>query len=109
MKKSFKFVGLGRLLTAMFAVGAVASFAQDPCTDVDGINNLYTEVTTKYNSKDLTVKQQAVDAAKQFLEKYGACEPAKQQADWMKPKVPAWEKQIADAKAAAATGALYGR
>jgi len=109
MKKSFRFVGFGGLLTALLAVGAVASFAQDPCTDVDGINNLYTEVTTKYNSKDLTVKQQAVDAAKQFLEKYGACEPAKAQADWMKPKVPAWEKQIADAKAAAATGALYNR
>jgi len=46
MKKIFRFVGLGGLLTAFFAVGAVASFAQDPCADVDAQNASYQDIAT---------------------------------------------------------------
>jgi hypothetical protein len=109
MKKIFKFVGLGGLLAAIFAVGAVMSFAQDPCADVDGINNLYNEVLANYKGPEPEKMQKGVDSAKQFLEKYGSCETAKAQVDWMKPKVPVWEDNISKLKKKNQMDALYGR
>jgi hypothetical protein len=91
MKKIFRFVGLGGLLTAFFAVGAVASFAQDPCADVDAQNASYQDILGKYKSTDPAVLGQAIDSAKGFLEKYGSCEAPKAQVDWMKANVPKWE------------------
>lgn len=95
MKKIFRFVGLGGLLTAIVAVGAVASFAQDACADVDGQNALYQDQVLKfYKTEDPDVLQKAVDAGKQFLEKYGSCDSTKQITDWLKPKVPVWEANV---------------
>jgi hypothetical protein len=109
MKKIFRLVGFSGLLTAVLAVGAVASFAQDPCADVDAQNALYQEVLKNYKSDDPATLQKAIDAGKQFLEKYGSCEVPKAQVDWVKPKIPAWEKRKADIEKAKATGALYSR
>ena len=94
MNKIFRFVGIGTVLAAMFALGAAAAFAQDACADVDAQNALYQEVIANYKGPEIAKVQKAVDSAKQFLEKYGSCEPAKPQVDWMKPKVPLWEKYI---------------
>jgi len=102
MKKIFRFVGLGGLLTAVFAVGAVASFAQDPCADVDAQNSSYQTILGTYKSTEPPVLRQAIDSAKQFLEKYGSCEAPKAQVDWMKNNVPKWEiryKDITEGKA----------
>src|SRR4030095_1981117 len=109
MKKILRLVGFSGLLTAVLAVGAVASFAQDPCADVDAQNALYQEVLKNYKSDDPPTLQKAIDAGKQFLEKYGSCEVPKAQVDWVKPKIPAWEKRKADIEKAKATGALYSR
>jgi hypothetical protein len=110
MKKIFRFVGLGGLLTAIFAVGAVASFGQDACADVDGQNALYqNEILPNYPSKDPAVLQKAIDAGKQFLEKYGACESTKQITDWLKPKVPVWEQRVKQIIIDNTRGALYKR
>src|SRR6185369_3792856 len=94
MNKIFRFVGIGTVLAAMVALGAVAAFAQDPCTDVDAQNAKYQEVIANYKSQDPAILQKAVASAKEFLEKYGACETAKTQVDWMKPKVPIWEGNV---------------
>lgn len=102
MKKILRFVGMGTVLTAMFALGAAAAFAQDDkCADVDGQTALYTTITTTYKigslpdlQKKIDSLQKAVDAGKQFLEKYGSCEPAKPQVDWMTPKIPQWEDTV---------------
>jgi hypothetical protein len=110
MKKIFRFVGLGGLLTAIFAVGAVASFGQDACADVDGQNALYqNEILPNYPSKDPAVLQKAIDAGKQFLEKYGACESTKQITDWLKPKVPVWEDRVKTIKTGQVKDKLYSR
>ena len=87
MNKIFRFVGIGTVLAATFALGAAAAFGQDACTDVDAQNAKYQEVLANYKSQDPAVLQKAVVSAKEFLEKYGACETAKTQVDWMKPKV----------------------
>ncbi|MEP6850665.1 MAG: hypothetical protein ABI999_17540 [Acidobacteriota bacterium] len=107
MNKIFRFVGIGTVLAAMFALGAAATFAQDACADVDAQNAKYQEVLGNYKSQDPVVLQKAVDSAKEFLEKYGACEPAKPQVDWMKPKVPVWEKNVGILKNNQETGARY--
>ena len=110
MKKIFRFVGLGGLLTAIFAVGAVMSFGQDACGDVDGQNALYQDIVLKnYKSPDPDVIQKAVDAAKQFLEKYGACDSTKEITDWLKPKVPGWETRIIEIRIRIATDKRYIR
>lgn len=94
MKKIFRFVGIGTVLAATLALGAAVAFAQDACTDVDAQNAKYQEVIANYKSQDPAILQKAVASAKEFLEKYGACETAKTQVDWMKPKVPIWEGNI---------------
>jgi len=109
MKKIFRFIGLGGLLTAIFAVGAVASFAQDPCADVDAQNAAYQEVLKSYKSQEPPVLKQAIDGAKQFLEKYGSCEAPKVQADWMKNNVPKWETRYKDLTEGVAYAKLLAR
>src|SRR6185295_3034513 len=94
MNKIFRFVGIGTVLAATFALGAAVAFAQDPCTDVDAQNGKYQEVIANYKIKNRAILQKAVASAKEFLEKYGACETAKTQVDWMKPTVPIWAGNI---------------
>src|SRR5258708_17784615 len=108
MKKIFRFVGLGGLLTALFAVGAVASFGQDACADVDGQNALYNTFLAKYKG-NIDDRKAAVEAGKQFLEKYGACDGTKQITDYLKPKLPALEQGIIDEGIKTKKDALYNR
>ncbi|HMJ07961.1 MAG TPA: hypothetical protein VK468_03085, partial [Pyrinomonadaceae bacterium] len=88
MKTIFRFLSLAIALTAL---GASAVFAQDACADVDGQTALYTKVTDNYRGKTVAEKQAAIDAGKQFLEKYGACEALKDQIDFVKPQIPRLE------------------
>ncbi|MEP7076751.1 MAG: hypothetical protein ABI878_13175 [Acidobacteriota bacterium] len=109
MNKIFRFVGIGTVLAAMFALGAAATFAQDPCADVDAQNAKYQDVLKNYKTTDPDTLQKAVDAGKEFLEKYGACEAAKPQVDWMKPKVPIWEGNVPILRDGIAKGKRYER
>jgi len=98
MKTIFKTLGLGALLTAILAVGSVSTFAQEGCADVDAINALYQTVLDNYKATEPAGLQKAIDAAKQFLEKYGSCEPAKQNAEWINKQMPKWEPRLAEMK-----------
>jgi len=101
MKTIFRTFGLGAVLTALFAVGGISAFGQsDNCADVDGMNANYQAVLDNYKSADTL--QKAVDAGKQFLEKYGSCDVAKQNADWIKGKMPGWEATLKNAPKVAA-------
>ena len=91
MKTIFRTFSLGILLTALFAVGGISAFGQDACADVDGMNATYQAVLDNYKSNDPATFRKAIDSGKQFLEKYGACDVAKQNADWIKGKMPGWE------------------
>jgi len=88
MKTILRTIGLGAALAAIFAVGSVSALAQEACADVDGMNALYETVTGSYKAEDVPTLQKAIDSGKQFVEKYGACEPAKVNAGWISKNMP---------------------
>jgi len=98
MKTIFKTLGLAVLLAAFLAVGSVGAFAQEACTDVDAINALYQTVIDNYKSTEVAGLQKAVDSGKQFTEKYGNCDSAKVNADWIGKQMPKWEARLAEMK-----------
>jgi hypothetical protein len=60
------------------------------------MNAIYQDVSTNYKSTDVAVFQKVVDSGKQFLEKYGTCDVAKQNADWIKANITKWEARLKD-------------
>jgi hypothetical protein len=96
MKTIFRAFGLGAVLSALFVVGGISAFGQDNCGDVDAINTSYQAVLDNYKSQDLATFKKAIDNAKAFLEKYGACEIAKDNATWVKNNLPKWEAKAAE-------------
>ncbi len=94
MKDIFRFVGMGALLAVVLGVGSMTVSAQDPCEDFDGNAELDAKIRDNY-PKDATLKI-AIDASKQYLEKYGSCEVFKDFADWVKGQLPGWEKAQAE-------------
>ena len=101
MKTIFRFLSLALVVAA----GAVAGFGQTPaatpdpvCADVDGQNAIYTPFTQIYNKKPYTVADadKAIELGKSFLEKFGNCEPVKEQVDFVKAWVPKLEKRKVD-------------
>ncbi len=91
MKKVFRLFSSAALLAMLMAAAATTGFAQNPCEDFDGINELDTKIRTNYQ-KNETVKI-AAEAGKQYLEKYGSCEVVKEFADWVKAQMPDMEKR----------------
>jgi hypothetical protein len=94
MKTIFRFLKGAALTGAILAVGAIATFGQDACADVDGQTAAYTKFTGLYSKKSLQEMKDALTAGKEFLEKYGACEPLKEQSDFVRPHVARLEKAI---------------
>ncbi len=82
-------------MAAIIALGAVAGFAQDPCTDADGQTKLSDQFRELYPKTTIEDKKATIAAGKQFLEKYGACESAKEFSDYLKTAVPTLEKALA--------------
>ena len=82
---------MGLFLATIIALGAVAGFAQDPCTDADGQTTLGDKFRAEYLLKDLPGRKQAIDTGKQFLEKYGACDAPKDLVDYLKVQIPKME------------------
>lgn len=93
------------------AVTAVSVFAQDACADVEGKQAVYKVFTdnlpSKAAPKTLDQQKSAVQAGKQYIDKYGSCADDKQIVDYLKANVPAMEKYIADTEAAQAKQKLY--
>ena len=86
---------MGLVLASIIALGAVAGFAQDPCTDADGQAKLSDSFRELYPKTSIDDKKATIAAGKQFLEKYGACESAKEFSDYLKTAVPTLEKALA--------------
>jgi hypothetical protein len=95
MKTIFRLSGLGLLLAAIAGGSAVVASAQDPCADADGQTALYTKFTDLYSKTSLADRKETVNVAKQFLEKYGACEAVQEQAVYLKGAIPKFEEIIA--------------
>ncbi len=95
MKTVFRLSGLAVLSAAFLVFAPAASFAQDQnCADTDGQTALYTKFTELYPKTDLPSRKEAVNTAKSFVEKYGSCEPLKEQIDYFKKAIPALEDAI---------------
>ena len=109
MKTIFRFLTTGALTAAILALSAVAGFGQEACADVDGQNDLYGKFTANFQKKTSAELRIAADAAKGFLEKYGACESVKEQADYMRPWVPKLEENIKKIDEGAVMKALFTR
>jgi hypothetical protein len=109
MKTIFRYTNIGLLMAAFFAVGAVTSFAQDACADTDGQNAANDNIQTLFKDKTIAGKKAYVAAGKSFLEKYGACESAKDLAEYLKPRIPKIEDDIKKMEEAAVKDALVKR
>lgn len=93
MKTIFRFLGLGALAVTFTAVGATTSNAQDVCADVEAQQAVYKRFTDNFD-KDIPQRKLAVQAAKEYIEKYGACADSKQQVDYLKGYIPPTEEAI---------------
>ena len=110
MKTIFRVLTLGFLMSA---VPAASVFAQDVCAEVEAQQALYKQFTDNIPSntakKTIDERKVAIQAGKQYVEKYGACKDSEQIVSYLKTNLPAMEKAINDEQAKQATGALYTR
>ena len=101
MKTIFKFLTLAMLLGVFSAATVTTAFGQDEAADK---LKLYTTYTDNYTG-DIAKRQVALDAAKSYVEKYGAKPEDKEQVDYFKSAIPDLEKGITAEKAATAKAA----
>src|SRR3954463_5776251 len=94
MKTIFRSTIATLIFAAIMALGAVATFAQDPCADADGQTKLGDEFRAAYPNKDIPGRQKAIELGKQFQEKYGACASAKELSDYLKSALPKMETAL---------------
>lgn len=113
MKTIFRFLALAMLLATFSAATVTTGYAQDPQTEKAALYKTYTD---NYAAKEIEKRQLALDAAKSYVEKFGANPEDKEQVDYFKKAIPDLEKGIADSKKAAddavaakATQALFAR
>ena len=93
MKTIFRFLAMAMLLTAFTAVTVTTSFAQDPAADQAA---LYKKYTDNYNG-DIAKQKIALDAAKEYVQKYSADPVVKEQIDYFaKTAIPTLEESIAN-------------
>jgi len=93
MKTIFRFLSVGLLLTAFVAVGSIAAFAQSGCDDTATKTDLDGKFRNNYD-KDLAARKIAVDAGKQYIEKFGECPDSKEFVDYLKAYIPSMEARI---------------
>lgn len=100
MKTIFRYANLGLLVAAMMAMGAVASLAQDPCADADGMTTLGDKVRAEFLVKTIEGRTKFLESGKAFQDKYGKCEPGKELGDWLTGQMPKTAKALDDQKKA---------
>ena len=93
MKTIFRYTTFTVLLAAILAVGSLTVLAQNVCDGADAIAALDAKFRENF-SKGPTERKVAIDAGKQFLEKYGACEAQKDFVDYLKTNIPVMEARI---------------
>lgn len=94
MKTIFRYTNLAVLLTAIFALGAAAGMAQNPCEDAEGQLAANNKITDLFKDKTIAGRKSYLEAGKSFLEKYGECPSAKDLAEYLKPQLPKLEVTI---------------
>lgn len=107
MKNIFRALALAIFMTAFGAVAVTPTFAQ---TDELAENvALYKKYTDNYAGPGLDKLKVAIEAGKQYVEKYGSNADYAAQVDFLKKDLPRIEKVVANAEAKQAQGALATR
>jgi hypothetical protein len=88
-----RLLGPAVLFSIVLALVAASAFAQNPCDEAEGIAALDAKIRTNY-PKPETFKV-ALEAGKQYVQKYGECEP-KDFALWLKDRLGKWELILKD-------------
>lgn len=96
-------------MAAIVALGAVSGFGQNPCEDTAGMAALDAKFRENYGKKEIALRKTAVDAGKQYIDKYGACPDSKDFVDYLKNYLPGMETKIAADEKQIAKEALYNR
>ncbi len=94
MKSLFRFLSLGALAVTFTTAGAMSSFAQDVCADVDAKTAKYKEFTDNYKKEVSAEFKIALNAAKEYVEKYGNCPDDTPQITYFKGYIPDGEKRL---------------
>lgn len=98
MKTIFRFLTLAMLLATFSAVTVTTNYAQTPQDEKAALYKTYTD---NYAAKEVEKRQLALDAAKSYVEKFGADDVNKEQVDYFKKAIPDLEKGIEESKKAA--------
>jgi hypothetical protein len=112
MKTIFRYTNPALLMAVIIAFGTAAGLAQDStpapgsCEDAAGQVAANDKILELFKDKSLAGRKAYVSAGKAFLEKYGACDSAKQLSDYLKPQIPKLEETIKKMQAEADEGAL---
>lgn len=109
MKTIFRYVNAGVLTAIIFAAGAVGAWAQDACGDAAGQTASYDNFLEKFKVKTIEGRKAFIDAAKQFMDKYGACDSAKENAAYFKVQIPKWDEAVKKMEEEAKKNALVTR
>lgn len=91
MKNFFKVLTLGLFLAVFAAVNVAPTFAQDPEAEKQAIYKRYTD---NYAANTIEGKQLAIDAAKEYIQKYENSGPDKQIVDYLKGAIPKLQEWI---------------
>ena len=115
MKTIYKNLALGIFLAVFAVVTAAPSLAQDACANIEENQALYKKYTDNYAGKVEQVKV-AIEAAKQYIEKYGACIDPKtnaptyaEQVNYLKGALPEREEFVKKTEQGVADKAMYDR
>jgi hypothetical protein len=108
MKKVFRQAGVGIFAALLFVFGAVAASAQDPC-DAEAMVAAGDKFRTAHADKSIPGRKSAIQAGKEYLEKFGSCEGAKELADWLKERLPRFEATVKEMEEEEAKAKLVGR
>lgn len=109
MKTIYRVLVLGLLTMALTAISATSLFAQDPCADIDAQQAVYAKFTDNYASKDIAQRKIAVEAGKEYVQKYGACETSKDIVAYLNKSIPSIEAGIKKYEDVETKNALYTR
>jgi len=106
MKTIFRFLTVAMMLSA---IAVSSAFAQDICAEIDPATALYTKFTENQGKKTIADKKIAIEAGKEFTQKYGACEAWKDQAAYVSPRLPKLEEQVKAMEIGAELDKLFAR
>ncbi|MFT3744299.1 MAG: hypothetical protein QM785_08385 [Pyrinomonadaceae bacterium] len=109
MKTIFRYTNVAVLTAMIFAAGALGTWAQDACGDAAGQTASYDNFLEKFKVKTIEGRKAFIEAAKQFMDKYGACDSAKENAAYFKAQIPKWEDAVKKMEEEARKTALVTR